>query len=394
MTSLLGSIRERRALNAFNIGGIETRKSHAGVSVNRDSALRSTAVYRCVSLLAGTIAALPIDTFRKVDTRRIEVDSPPWLTAPNPLTSWFAFAEGAMTSLLLDGNAYIAIGERDSQLGLPSELWLLHPDRVRPVYNEKTGDLHYELDGTKRLSRYRAYEDRGGDVLQIKGFGAPNALVGLSAIQAAAQAIGVSVAAEKFAGRFFGEGMHTGAAITFPTNVRSDQFDAWVQRFEANHVGPDQSHKAVYLGGGAEFQSIGVKPNEAQFLESRRYQTEEICRIFGVPPHLVSDIERSTSWQAGIESLSRQFLTYTLLPWLRRLEIALDSCTPRGTYSRFNVNGLLRGTTKERFEAYGMLLDRGVISRNEVRAWEDWNAVAGLDDYPLPAYLQGNEDEQ
>ncbi len=161
--------------------------------------------------------------------------------------------------------------------------------------------------------------------------------------------------------------------------------DAEVRRVQQQWI---QSHggrrRPAVLTGGFDWKPITITPDESQFIETRKMQVTEIARIFGIPPHMIGDVEKSTSWGTGIEQQSIGFVTYTLRPWLTRIESALNRVTPAGQFVKFNVDGLLRGDTKSRHESYRLGLDGGYYSPNEVRAWEDLPPIPDGDSYRQP----------
>jgi HK97 family phage portal protein len=369
---------------------------HAGVDVNQSNALQLTTVYACVRLLSGSIAVLPAEAFRKRGDERESVPRPPlWLEMPNPETTWFEFAERVMSSLLLDGNAFILITARDS-LGFPSEIWTLHPRDVTIRWGIPTmspqpavvrnGQTFFVWGGDRILRRFGP-TNPSGELLHIKAFN-DGGLRGLSPIDVARQAIGLGLAGEKFGSKFFGRGQTMSGVIQLPASDRpktKENIDLIKENWEAGHAGTDKAHRPGVLTGGATWQPISVPPEQAQFLETRKFQVSEICRVFGVPPHMVADVEKSTSWGTGIEQQSIGFVTYSLLPWIIRLEQSLTLLTPRGQFIKFNVKGLLRADANSEADSFVKAVTNGWMSPAEVRQLLDLPRRAGLDNFWMPA---------
>lgn len=357
---------------------------HAGVSVSQDSALKMVTVNRCVRLLSETIAALPPDAFRRKGLERVQVARPPrWLEFPNPETTWFEFAERIVGCLNLDGNAFLLITARDT-LGFPAEIWTLSP---RAITVQRDGSFLW--NGSQRLTRFGPMSPNG-DVLHIKAFN-NGGLRGLSPIDQARQAIGLGLVTEKFGAKFFGTGQALSGVIQLPaadaakTQAYVDQMaEAW----KDHHAGSANAFEPGVLTGGATWQSISISPENAQFLETRKFQVEEICRMFGVPPHMVGHTEPSTTWGTGIEQMSIGFVRWSLLPWIVRLESQLSQLLPRGQFLKLNVKGLLRADAKAEAESFAIAVQNGWQNRAEVR--RDLDEPPGppeLEKYLIPANL-------
>lgn len=383
--------REGRTHDAsdFNraIFGVET--SHSGVSVTQDSALKLIPVYACVRLISESVASLPAGVYRNQDENRVKVNDPPWLRTPNPEQTWFELVERCLTSLNLAGNAYLAITARD-RLGYPAEVWTLHPDDVEPKRRENTGKLYYQFRGTEELTRFDAANPLG-TVLHIKAFN-NGGDKGLSPIDAAKQAIGLGLVAEQHGSRFFGHGANPSGVIEVDRNLTPELAGSLKKNWIKQHGGPGNSNLPGVLSGGATWKPISIPNDSAQFLETRKFQVGEIARLFRVPPHMIADLDKTSSWGTGIEQQGIGFVVHTLTPWLARLENAFDQLTPRGQYLKFNVNGLLRGDIKSRYEAYSIGIQNGFMNRNEVRALEEMNKAEGLDEYLSPLNMAGASD--
>jgi HK97 family phage portal protein len=358
-----------------------------GLPFSRDRAARVVAVYACVSLRANTIAQLPADVFRKQrGGERVEVEPEPlWLRSPNPETNWFEFVERINTSLDFDGNAFVVITARD-RLGFPAELWTLNPDQVE--VRREGGELLFYWTGATPAVTFDRFGPLNpfGAVLHIKNtsWGQDRAP---SPIAVARQALSLSSAAEKFGARFFGRGQQLSGVIELPPQ-EGGKTDEVIRRIRENweqvYGGIERSHRTGVLSGGAKWVPISIKPEEAQFLETRKFQVTEIARLFQIPPHMIADVEKSTSWGTGIEQQQIGFVQYSIAPRLARLEHAFNQLLPRGQFIKWNVTGLLRGDAASRAEFYQSGILNGWMLRSEARSLEDLPRIPELDKPTMP----------
>lgn len=358
---------------------------HAGVLVSQDSALKLSVVWRCIRIYAETIGALPADVVRKRDEVREPVERPPrWVEFPNPEMAWFEFAERCVESLAMDGNAFVLITARDA-LGFPAELWVLHPREIE-VKRRDSGTMYYLWRGDTELSRYGPTVPMG-DVLHVR-LPTGGGMRGLSPIEAARQAIGLGLVTEKFGAKFFGSGQQMSGVIQLPADqpARSaEHIELMRQTWESAHAGSDRAHRPAILTGGATWQGITISPEDAQFLQTRAFQVEDIAsRIYGIPPHMVGLTEKQTSWGTGIEQQAIGFVRFTLLPWLVRFESAFSQLLPRGQFLRLNQRGLLRADSKTEADVLNSQLQNGVINFNTYRALMDLPPRPGGDRYMVP----------
>jgi HK97 family phage portal protein len=361
----------------------ENANCGAGVAVDEMRAMQTSAVYACVKILAETVASLPLHLCRqkKNGNRERATEHPlyPCLyETPNPECTSFNFREAMMTSLLLWGNAYARI-VRDNA-GHVKELWHMKADLVTVSRSPATKQIVYGYsndDGTKQV--FAAEQ-----VFHIKGLSV-DGIKGLSPIAQASEAVGLSLATEEYGARFFGNGARPGGVIEFPGVMKEPERlrDSWNKVFQ----GAQNSHKVAILEQGSKYHAIGLPPEESQFLETRRFQINEICRIFRVPPHLVGDLEKATF--SNIEHQSIEFVQHTIRPWLVRWEQeiarSLLSDGERGRlFARFNVDGLLRGDYATRMQGYATGRQNGWLSANDIRELEDMNPISkdqGGDEY-------------
>ena len=358
--------------------------STSGKRVNERSAMQMTAVYSCVRILSEAVAGLPLHLYQYTDkgSKEKAVDNPLYFLLhdePNTEMTSFVFRETLMTHLLLWGNAYSQIIRNGK--GEVVGLYPLMPDRMTVNRDEK-GRLYYEYmvssddaktlkDGTVRLSPY--------DVLHIPGLGF-DGLVGYSPIAMAKNAIGLAIAAEEYGSKFYANGATPSGILEYPGTVKEP--DKVRESWNAGFGGSSNAHKIAVLEEGMKYTPISISPNEAQFLETRKFQINEIARIFRVPPHMVGDLEKSSF--SNIEQQSLEFVKYTLEPWLVRWEQAMQrALIPQDDKSKyfikFNVDGLLRGDYQSRMQGYATARQNGWMSANDIRELENLDRILAED---------------
>jgi len=377
MSSILDFLRgkgqfEQRAMDAsvFNLGLDDEGKTASGKSVDAGTAIQASTVYSCVSLIADSVATMPIHSYRKTGDFR-EITTPPsWMNAtdsmPNPETDRFTFIHRTISSLALYGNSYWLIVERDN-LGFPKQVFNLHPDYVK--IDRKNGEAIYTYDGKKSYKRYTTLTP-DGDIIHIKNF-EQGSDYGLSPIEAGAESIGISLASEEFAGRFFSNGAVLSGVIEMNSTPSEEALRIFKQSFNRKHQGTKKSHNIGILTEGATWKPIAINHQQMQFLESRKFNKIEICGLFRVPPYLIGDLSETTKLGSSIEEQNRVFYELTLLPYINRIEQAMTMMLPRGQFARIDVSGLLRASISQRYQAYNLGRNAGFLSVNEIRAKED-----------------------
>lgn len=360
---------------AFYMGG-----SSAGKAVTERSAMQMTAVYACVRILSEAIAGLPLHVYRYKDDSGKEkaIDHPLYLLLhdePNPEMSSFVFRETLMTHLLLWGNAYAQIIRNGK--GEIVALYPLMPNKMS-VNRDADGRLYYEYT----RSSDEAHTMKGftvrlnpSDVLHIPGLGF-DGLVGYSPIAMAKNAIGLSIAAEEYGSKFFANGAAPSGVLEHPGTLKDpDKIrESWNKTFG----GTANSGKVAVLEEGMKYSPISISPNEAQFLETRKFQIDEIARIFRVPPHMVGDLEKSSF--SNIEQQSLEFVKYTLDPWVVRWEQSIQRTLltaeeKKSYFVKFNVEGLLRGDYASRMNGYATARQNGWMSANDIRELENLDRI-------------------
>lgn len=355
--------------------------SEAGKSVTPRSAMQMSAVYACVRVIAETVASLPLHVYQFTDDGKEKaMDHPLYQLLhdePNSEMTSFVWRETMLSHLLLWGNAYSQIIR--SGRGQIVGLYPLLPDKMN-VDRNSSGALVYEY--TTRDSKL--VKLRAEDVLHIPGLGF-DGIMGYSPIALEKNAIGLSMAAEEYGSKFFAHGATPSGVLTHPNTVKNPA--GLRESWNAAYGGTSNSGKVAILEENMKFERISMPNNEAQFLESRKFQVNEICRIYRVPPHMVGDLEHATF--SNIEHQSISFAMHTIRPWLVRVEQSLNralfSDQEKGSfYSRFNIDGLMRGSYKERMEGYAIGRQNGWMSANDIRELENMNpidATLGGDDY-------------
>ncbi len=354
--------------------------STAGKAVTERGAMQMTAVYACVRILAESVAGLPLHLYQYNSKGGKEKAAAHPLffllhDEPNPEMTSFVFRETLMTHLLLWGNAYAQIIRNG--MGEITALYPLMPNRMR-VDRDETGRLYYE---------YTRYGDEAGktkcetinlgagDVLHIPGLGF-DGLVGYSPIAMAKNAIGMAMACEEFGAKFFANGAAPGGVLEHPGILKDPARvrESW----NATFGGSSNANKVAVLEEGMKYTPISISPNEAQFLETRKFQIDEIARIFRVPPHMVGDLEKSSF--SNIEQQSLEFVKYTIGPWVTRWEQSLArSLLPKSERSRylikFNLDGMLRGDYESRMNGYATARQNGWMSANDIRELENMDRI-------------------
>ena len=352
----------------------------SGKPVNEHTAMQMTAVYSCVRILAEAVAGLPLHLYRYTSSGGKEkaLNHPLYFLLhdePNPEMSSFIFRETLMTHLLLWGNAYAQIIRNGK--GEVIALYPLMPNRMS-VDRDSSGALYYT---------YTRYSDeaptmngmtvtlRPSEVLHIPGLGF-DGLVGYSPIAMAKNAIGMAIACEEYGAKFFANGAAPGGVLEHPGTIKDPQKvrDSW----NAAYQGSSNSHRVAVLEEGMKYQPIGISPEQAQFLETRKFQINEIARIFRVPPHMVGDLEKSSF--SNIEQQSLEFVKYTLDPWVIRWEQAISRSLLRPDekklyFAKFNVDGLLRGDYVSRMNGYATARQNGWMSANDIRELENLDRI-------------------
>lgn len=354
--------------------------STSGKTVNEFTAMQTTAVYACVRILAETLAALPLQMYRYTPGGKERVYDHPLYhllhDEPNPEMTSFIFRETLMSHLLIWGNAYAQI-IRD-RLGRVQGLYPLRPDKMS-VCRDDRGRIFYlytkTSDENPNIKPYGQVDLPKEEVLHIPGLGF-DGLVGYSPIAMARNAVGMTMACEEYGASFFANGASPSGVLEHPGVLKDPAKvrDSW----NAVYRGSANAHKVAVLEEGMKYQQIGIPPEEAQFLETRKFQLDEIARLYRIPPHMIGDLEKSSF--NNIEQQSMEFVKYTLDPWVIRWEQAMQKALflpeeKKQYFLKFNVNGLMRGDYESRMTGYSIGRQNGWLSANDIREMEDMNPV-------------------
>ena len=356
--------------------------SGSGKAVNARTAIQMSTVYACVRVIAETIASLPLHVFEGSDTGSNKATKHPLYRLihdePNPEMTSFVWRETMLTHLLLWGNSYSQIirNGRGQVVGL----YPLLPDYME-VDRDSKGKLTYKYTSSEGTSTWLRPED----VLHIPGLGF-DGIIGYSPVAMEKNAIGLGISAEEYGSKFFSNGARPSGILTHPNTVKDPA--ALRASWNAAYGGTSNASRVAVLEEGMTFAPLSMPNNEAQFLETRRFQVEEICRIYRVPPHMVGDLSRATF--SNIEHSSIDFAVHTIRPWLVRIEQAMNRAlfpdrekagSPGGRhfYVQFNLDGLMRGDYKSRMEGYAIARQNGWMSANDIRELENQNPIPAED---------------
>ena len=352
----------------------------SGKAVTERSAMQMTAVYSCVRILAEAVAGLPLNLYRYTGDGGKEkaIGHPLYLLLhdePNPEMTSFVFRETLMTHLLLWGNAYAQIIRNGK--GEVVALYPLMPNKMT-VDRDERGQLYYSYQRSNDeavCSKEQTVILRPTDVLHVPGLGF-DGLVGYSPIAMAKNAIGMAIACEEYGAKFFANGAAPGGVLEHPGTIKDPQRvrESWQSTFG----GSGNANKIAVLEEGMKYTPIGISPEQAQFLETRKFQINEIARIFRVPPHMVGDLEKSSF--SNIEQQSLEFVKYTLEPWVIRWEQSIQRTLltqeeKAQYFVKFNLEGLLRGDYQSRMNGYATARQNGWMSANDIRELENLDRI-------------------
>lgn len=350
--------------------------SGSGKPVNARTAIQVSTVYACVRVIAETVASLPFAVYEQDKAGSQKATDHPLYRIlhdePNPEMTSFVWREAMLTHLLLWGNSYSQIlrAGRGSIIGI----YPLLPDRMEVDRDDK-GNLTYTYSTTNS----QTVKLRPEDVLHIPGLGF-DGIMGYSPIAVERNAVGLAIAAEEFGSKFFGNGATPSGILTHPNTVKNPKAlrESWMEAYG----GSSNANRVAILEEGMTFTRISMPNNEAQFLETRKFQVEEICRIYRVPPHMIGDLEHATF--SNIEHQSIDFAVHCIRPWLVRIEQSINrslfSDQEKGRfYSQFNLDGLMRGSYKERMEGYAIGRQNGWLNANDIRDLENMNPIPEAD---------------
>ncbi len=343
----------------------------SATNINPDTAFQVNAVYSAVSLIADTVSTLPSDVFIRRDGNRVPFrPKPDWVERPDVDLPREAFYSQVITSLLLDGNAFIRVFS--NRQGRIVNMMTLNPTKVE-IDRASNGRLIFHVEG----------EDRpltSDDIVFIPDLVRPGKVRGVNRVKALRENFGLSLALENFAATFFGQGTNMNGVIEYPHDLTAEQAKQLTDSFSSNHQGWKRGHKTGVLTGGASFKSTQMDPDKSQAIEARRFAVEDIARAFNIPPHLLA--VPGTNSYASVEQTNLAWITHGLRPIVQKIEGALSPLLARqagagDAFLRFNLDGLLRADFNTRMTGYSTGLQSGFLSINDVRRLED---LAPIDD--------------
>lgn len=366
--------------------------TNSGVSVSPEKAMRVAAVYACVRIRSGVVANMPLHIKRRVDerTRQDASDHPLWKIfrrRPNRWQTPSQFKRMLTAHLLLRGNAYAMIVRTGDDV---KELIPLHPDRVECKQRD---DLALEYTYTRKDGRRVTLQQ--SEMFHLVGL-TLDGVHGVSVITYARETIGLSLVMEEHGATLFKNGARVSIALKHPNKLGKEGLEFLRASLDAYRSGGESEGKALILEEGMSAEHISMTSEDAQWLDSRKFSRSDIAMFFGVPPHMIGDTEKSTSWGTGIDSQTQGFVTFSaeddLTTWEETINRDLVPANDNDVYARFNRAALVKGDIKVRWEAHVKALQWGVMSPNEVRALEDLNPRDGGDIYYPPPNTAGKSE--
>jgi len=375
-----------RAMLAAWVGVPVTLTNHAfwaeynqsngsGEHVNVSTALRISTVWACVRLISETVSTLPFMLYKREPERAIAYKHPLYFLlhdSPNADMTAVSFWEVIVASMLLWGNAYALILRAGGNI---VALDFIMPERMQA---SRLADGAIEYRWVDAQGKVHVSSD--AEILHIPAFSI-DGIVGLSPIAYASSILGSAMAADRASGTFFRNALMASGVFTTDNQIKEGQREIFKQRLQ-EYQGAMNAGKAPLLEAGVQYKTLGINPIDAQMLETRAFSIEEICRWYGVPPHMVGHTEKSTSWGTGLEQQNLGFLQYSLRPWLKRIEQAVNKkllgpTERRELYSEFNFEALLRADSAGRSAFFSQMVQNGIYTRDEVRAKENLPPMAG-----------------
>lgn len=379
------AISDTRNPRMWLVNGLGGRRTTAGENVSHETALTLSAYWACLRVISEDVAKIPLHVYRERPGggKDKATDHPVYRLlhrAPNPDMTPMALKETMVSWAQAWGGG---VAEIERRAGRPAALWPIHPSRVRIDRDEKRRLWYFiksEIDGGTREVAIPAR-----NILHIHGLG-PNGVTGYSVLQMAAESIGLGLALQRFGSAYFGNGTAAAGVLKHPNTLSDEAIKHLRETWAEKHSGPENAHKPMILEEGMEWHTISVPPEQAQFLESRKFTAPEMCRWFRLAPHKIQDLERATF--SNIEDQSLNHLGDALDPWLVRFEeecnrkLFLDS--EADLFVRFNRNSTMRADHDKRSSFYDRMWKIGALSQNEIREFEDMNPIDDGDTYYIP----------
>lgn len=365
----------------------------SGESVTVTGSLSVPAVLGAFTILAEDTASLPLILYRRMERGKERATSNPYYAlmhdAPNPEHTSMVFREFILGHMLGWGNFYAQV-IYDGR-GRAVELWPLKPSRME-VFREPTGERKYLYtleNGSKRAFR-------ASDILHIPAFGF-DGLVGYSRVAMARNSIAMAFSAEKYAGRVFQNDARPSVVVKHPGSLTDEAYKRLRETWNQSYQGAGNAGKAAILEEGMDVAAIGFPPKDAMFIEQQEWSVTQVSRVFRIPPHMLGQVNRSTSWGSGIEQQELGYLSHTLRPWLVRIEQQLNKdllleAERKLYFYEHLTDGMLRTDITARFGAYAQAITNGWMTRNEAREKENMNPLKGLDEPLVPLNMQGADE--
>lgn len=344
--------------------------------INDDVALSITTVYACIRLLVDSVSTLELNALKRTSDKstRPVLPVPPVVDRPSPEMSRRQFIAQMMFSLLLRGNFFGLVTARDDR-GLPVSVLPVHPDMVN-VWRGSDGLRHWRING-KPVD--------GSDVVHVpSGMVPPGGFLGLNPVEYARSSWAISAAAERYGGNFFANSANPSGVISVDEDLSPEQTLRMKRDWMQYHQGVGNAQYPAVLTAGAKWTAMSLTMDDAQFLQTRAFQDTQIMAWFGIPPHMLGAVDRTTSWGTGIEQQEIGFAINTLMAWTTRIEDVFSAMLPKNQVARFDLSSRLRGDTLQRFQAYTMARGGGWMSVNEIRDREDMPPISDGDNYLQP----------
>ena len=381
---------KRNALQDVNhpmwSGLLSQVRTKSGTSVTEETSIKYLTVFACVSLLAGDIASLPLILYKRTGSGKSRAPDHPGYSlahdAPNPEMSSYSWREAGQGHGCLWGNHY-SLKEYDRYTGRVKRLWPINNPGGMEIKRDEKNRLVYSWRDDKNVTYTRFKKD----IFHVPGFSF-DGVRGVSNIAVAREAIGMGIALDEFGARFFGQGMNMAGIIPLEQNL-GDQKDAYLASLKKQYAGLAKSHGMLVLQNGEKYQQLSMPMEDAQFIESKKFQKIEICSLFHIPPHKIGIYEKNTN-RSNTEQENQSYVDTALMHWLRRWEFALnlqvltDEDRRAGYYYEFLLDALLRGDSVARSEYYAKRWQVGSLSANDIRAKENENPIEGGEKYFVP----------
>ena len=358
LRALLGKP-ETRADNFVLPGpGLFNQPLTGPLNVNDGTTLSIPAAFRCVQILSDSIATLPLKAVRN---GQVIADTPQLLRRPDPQESRIDTIAALVTSLLMHGNAYALIGNRD-RLGFATSLTVLAPPAVSVM--QEAGAVVYKVGGQSFDS---------SEIMHIRGLTLPGSLTGLGPLAVQRRSLGLAIAGEEYSSELFVGGSMPSGVLHVEGELNKTEAEALKNGFVAAHGGRQRT--PAVLSGGVKYDALGWSSADLELLESRKYNAQAIATIFGVPGHLIGIAQSDSMTYSNVQQDSISFVRWSIQPWASRVEAALTELLPRGQEAKFNMGGLMRADMQTRYQAHATALSSGFMTVDEVRALEDLEAL-------------------